>query len=131
MLQGFQIAAIVIGILAVVGFVGIWVWFPRALMWGFRKEREAADAELGNAESTPEEIEENRKARNAMSRGIVERALAREQALKRGDKPSDEPVVPREYYERNPMYSSHYPPAPAIRTEPSQRHSDEDAPPAY
>jgi len=45
-------------------------------------------------------MDEDRENGHSIASGIVARALAREQALKRGEKPSDEPVVPEAYYER-------------------------------
>ena len=131
MVQGFVIASIVIGTLCVIGFIGVWIWFPRMFAWGFKMEQRAVDAELAPEGATSEDIERNRAARTEMSRGIVQRALAREQALKRGEQPSEEPVVPREYYENNPQFRSHYPPAPVVEMEPSKRHEGPDAPPAY
>lgn len=130
MVQGYVIASAVIGTLCVIGFLGVWYWFPRAFAWGYKQEMKAMDAELAPEGATHEEIEEARAARTAMSRGIVQRALAREQALKRGETPSDEPVVPREYYERNPQFAS-YPPPPTVAMHPAPRHEGDDGPPAY
>ena len=68
-----------------------------------------------------------------MSKGIVERAIAREQALKRGEQPSQEPVVPAEFYSRH----LHLAPLPATGTvplvehNPSARHEQDPDLPAY
>ena len=39
-----------------------------------------------------EEVREERAANHLAARGVVARAIAREQALKRGEQPSEEPV---------------------------------------
>ncbi|KAL7010159.1 hypothetical protein EMMF5_000179 [Cystobasidiomycetes sp. EMM_F5] len=127
MTAGWIIATAVVGTLCVVGFVGIWIWFPRTFARGFKEEMKAVDEELAAKGASPEEVAQARAARNAMSKGIVERAIAREQALKRGERPSDEAVVPREYYERNPHLG--FTALPVV-SEASERHAT-NAPPNY
>lgn len=45
-------------------------------------------------------MEEARAERREMARGIIQRAIARDEALKRGEAPSAEAVIPEGYFER-------------------------------
>jgi len=51
------------------------------------------------AHDNTEEAMEAKAQRLAIARGINERATARFQALERGEKPPEEPVVPAGYWE--------------------------------
>lgn len=113
MVKGYIIASATLGAICLVAFVGIWLWFPRTFVKGWRSDVEAADASLAPEGSSQEEIDRARAARRAMSKGIVERALAREQAIKRGETPSSEPVVPAAYYQSHGDYATQYPPSAA------------------
>lgn len=126
MVKGYIIASAVFGGICLVGFISIWIWFPKTFVKGWRSDIEAADANLAPEGSSQEEINRARAARRAMSKGIVERAIAREQALKRGETPSSEPVVPAEYYRSHNDYAQ-YPPSVA----PLPSHDQEPELPRY
>jgi hypothetical protein len=86
--------AVPTGVLAAivgVGFIFFWFWFPRT--W-----RRGVEAELSERGMAGGETEEDIAAGRTMAQGIIQRAIAREQAIKRGEKPSDEPIVPEGYY---------------------------------
>lgn len=91
----------VLGGIVLVGFVFFWCepsspfrsqplivelgWFPRT--WNKGQDEEIAELAGGT-----EEVREERAANHLAARGVVARAIAREQALKRGEQPSDEPI---------------------------------------
>jgi hypothetical protein len=131
MVKGYIIASATLGAICLVAFVGIWLWFPKTFAKGLRSDMEAADASLAPAGSSQEEIDRARAARRAMSKGIVERALAREQALKRGEAPSEEPIVPADYYRNHADFATRYPPAPAPLPTLTERHDEDPELPKY
>lgn len=81
----------VLGAIVGIGLAFFAWWFPRTWRKGQEEDIKAMEEADG---------QEDRAANHVAARGVVQRAIAREQALKRGEQPSDEPVVPASWYEQ-------------------------------